>query len=74
MPSGAFNWALVAENYARALRRYVRQDPALRAELETAVAEDHRDFAKRFSPGFDQLLLRQKKRLENTYPEVKTKR
>ncbi|MBV8729698.1 MAG: HEAT repeat domain-containing protein [Acidobacteriia bacterium] len=49
----AFNWALVAENYARALRQYVRRDPALRAELEVALQQDSHDFEKRFSPGFD---------------------
>jgi hypothetical protein len=38
LPEG-FDWLLVARNFGREIRKYVRSDPALRAQLDTALAE-----------------------------------
>lgn len=52
LPDG-FDWQLVAQNYARAIRQHVKKDPALRDQLAIALQEDSHDFEQRFSPGFD---------------------
>jgi hypothetical protein len=38
LPEG-FSWALVAQNYARALRKFMKNDPAQRALLTVALQE-----------------------------------
>jgi predicted NACHT family NTPase len=48
-----FNWQLVARNYARAIRQYIKQDPELRQQLAIALQEDSHSFDQRFAPGFD---------------------
>ena len=52
LPEG-FDWRFLAQNYARAIRRQVREDPAMRDQLAIALQEDSHDFEQRFSPGFD---------------------
>jgi len=51
-----FDWPLVARNYAREIRKYVKGDPALRAQLDTALAEQAAAALERIAgpaPGFD---------------------
>jgi hypothetical protein len=48
-----FDWSLVAKNYARALRDYIKKDSGLRQQLAIALQEDSHTFDQRFSPGFD---------------------
>jgi hypothetical protein len=51
-----FDWSLVARNYAREIRKFVKSDPALRAQLDTALAEQSAAALERIAgpaPGFD---------------------
>jgi hypothetical protein len=55
LPEG-FDWLLVARNYAREIRKYVKGDAALRAQLDTALKERTADAVERMAgpaPGFD---------------------
>ena len=58
-----FDWTLVAKSYARAIRKHVKSDPALRGMLDTALLEQQIELQQRSAeslarmagpdPGFD---------------------
>ena len=51
-----FDWTLVAKNYARDIRKYVKDDSALRERLNTALQEQRTELLTRIAgpdPGFD---------------------
>jgi predicted NACHT family NTPase len=51
-----FDWPLVAQSFARAIRKHVKKDPKLRAMLDTALQEQIAESIDRLagpSPGFD---------------------
>jgi len=51
-----FNWTLVAQNYSRAIRRYMKTDPEMRAILNLALQERQVAALARIAapdPGFD---------------------
>jgi hypothetical protein len=65
---GGFDWELVARNYGRAIREYIKKDPELRAAYDTVLAERTLEAAERTAsaaertagpaPGFDVELYR----------------
>ena len=53
---GDFKWSLVAENFARDIRAYVRRTPELRESLNTTLLEKQTEIQARLAgpdPGFD---------------------
>jgi hypothetical protein len=58
-----FDWSLVSKSFAREIRRYVKSDPALREELNTALLEQQAELQQKTAdavermagpdPGFD---------------------
>jgi hypothetical protein len=48
-----FDWRLVEQNYARAIRQHIKKDAELRAQLAIALQEDSQSFDQRFAPGLD---------------------